>query len=56
MQGHPEFDLEFLKSRIEARKELLGESVYQAAINSLEQPTDAKTVGRWIADFLINEY
>ena len=52
MQGHPEFNHEYARALIEARRDLLGETCYQKAINSLSHPTDAPVLAEWIIRFL----
>ena len=51
LQGHPEFSKEFMRNRLKERKETLGDKTYQAALESLEQPTDSHVVGSWIYRF-----
>ena len=52
-QGHPEFRKAYSRSLIGYRRELLGEQVYNAGLNSLQKPTDEPLVGRWIRRFLL---
>ncbi len=52
MQGHPEFTPNFAKGRLDARVELIGKSVYDKAVESLTQQTNADQVGAWIRHFL----
>jgi GMP synthase-like glutamine amidotransferase len=49
-QFHPEFDPNYARALIEARRERLPEP--DAAIASLARPNDNQRVGRWIRNFL----
>lgn len=49
-QFHPEFEPEFAKALIEARRDRLPEP--DAAIASLDAPNDRARVGGWISEFL----
>jgi GMP synthase-like glutamine amidotransferase len=51
-QGHPEFDKEYARQLLDMRREILGESIYTAAIASLQQETDHHLAARWIIDFI----
>ena len=51
-QGHPEFDKEYARLLLDMRREILGESIYTAAISSLQQETDHDLAARWIIDFI----
>lgn len=51
LQGHPEFTKEFMRARLDDRKEILGVTTYQAALDSLEQPADSHILGSWIHKF-----
>lgn len=50
-QFHPEFEPEFAKALIEARRDKLPEP--DAAIASLDAPNDRERVGCWIREFLL---
>lgn len=51
-QGHPEFEAPFVRELIERRRgALFPEAEADAALASVDGPTDASLVGRWIADF-----
>ncbi len=52
LQGHPEFTPEFARGRLESRKDLIGKSVYDQAVQSLERPTASREIGNWIRRFL----
>lgn len=54
-QGHPEFRKDYSRSLIGYRREMLGEQVYNAGLNSLEKPTDEPLVSRWILRFLLGK-
>lgn len=51
-QGHAEFDKGYALALLNMRREILGESVYQTAVNSLQQGTDNSQVAHWILDFV----
>ena len=53
-QGHAEFDKGYALGLLNMRREILGESVYQAAVETLPQDTDNSQVARWILDFVAN--
>ncbi len=50
-QGHPEFDAEYLSRLLPRRQDKIGEPTYQQGMSTLEQPTDAERVGRWMLEF-----
>ncbi len=52
LQGHAEFDKGYALALLNMRREILGESVYQTAVHSLQQDTDHPLVARWIVDFI----
>ncbi len=52
IQGHPEFDKGYALGLLKMRREILGESVYQTAVDTLQQGTDTSQVARWILDFV----
>lgn len=53
IQGHPEFSKAFCKFRADHRRELIGEDVYQSALDSLaSKNTHAKGVMGWVRRFL----
>ena len=51
-QGHPEFVNGYARALLDLRREILGEPLYTAAINSLQQDTDHLQVARWILQFI----
>jgi GMP synthase-like glutamine amidotransferase len=51
-QGHPEFNVEYLKYIMGKRREIIGEEKYKQAFLSLEQPADHKLVAQWLVNFL----
>jgi GMP synthase-like glutamine amidotransferase len=53
-QGHAEFDKGYALGLLNMRREILGESVYQSAVDTLPQGTDNFEVARWILDFVAN--
>jgi GMP synthase-like glutamine amidotransferase len=53
-QGHAEFDKGYALGLLNMRREILGESVYQSAVDTLPQGTDSSQVARWILDFVAN--
>ncbi|MFT4815937.1 MAG: GMP synthase-like glutamine amidotransferase [Pseudohongiellaceae bacterium] len=53
-QGHAEFDKGYALGLLNMRREILGESVYRSAIDTLSQGTDNSQVARWILDFIAN--
>jgi GMP synthase-like glutamine amidotransferase len=52
MQGHPEFRAGYSKDLMNMRRELLGEAVYAAGIDSLQQDLHSDTIARWIVQFI----
>lgn len=53
LQGHPEFQREYSRDLMTMRREILGESVFDAGMTSLAKETDENRVGRWIVEFLL---
>jgi len=51
-QGHPEFLPGYSREIMELRRELIGESVYQAGMASLEGEPQGDRAARWIVNFL----
>jgi GMP synthase-like glutamine amidotransferase len=51
MQGHPEFSVEFAKSRLESRKEKVAPEVFQTALQSFGNPKDDSIIAQWIRNF-----
>ena len=54
LQGHPEFTKAYAEFLMHRRRPLLG-AAFEPGIRSLDQPTDASAIARWIAQFLGNE-
>jgi GMP synthase-like glutamine amidotransferase len=55
-QGHPEFDPDFAKALVEARRGLrYTDEQADAAIASLSEPNDRERVAEWIRGFLLGE-
>jgi len=52
IEGHPEFTRAYHQALIRSRAARIGAERAQAALASLDQPTDGPVVGRWIAEFL----
>ncbi|MFV2090246.1 MAG: amidotransferase [Pseudomonadales bacterium] len=52
LQGHPEFVKGYSQSLMEMRREILGESTFQAGMESLLGSVDGDLVGRWMINFL----
>jgi GMP synthase-like glutamine amidotransferase len=52
IQGHPELNTQYSEALMGVRRELLGEDVYQAGIESLTTPTDAQLFTRWMLAFV----
>ncbi|MGE0622956.1 MAG: amidotransferase [Pseudomonadales bacterium] len=55
LQGHPEFQRAYSRDLMTMRREILGESVFNAGMASLDKETDEDRVGRWIVDFLLQD-
>jgi GMP synthase-like glutamine amidotransferase len=51
-QGHPEFLPGYSREIMEYRRELIGEPIYQAGVESLRQEHQGERAARWIIDFL----
>ena len=52
IQGHPELTAEYSEALMGVRRQLLGEVVYQAGINSLQKSTDERLFARWMLAFI----
>ncbi len=53
IQGHPEFNKEYCRFRATARRELIGEDVYESTLQSLDnQETNANIILGWVRNFL----
>ena len=51
IEAHPEFPAAYARALIEDRRVRIGEQVAEDALASVDEPTDADTVGGWIARF-----
>ena len=51
IQGHPEFRKEYARELMAFRRDLLGEPVYQAGIESLAHTVEQEKMGRWLINF-----
>ena len=51
-QGHIEFEKNYAKDLLDMRKDILGETIYKTACNSLNKETDDLKVTGWILNFL----
>jgi len=51
-QGHPEFSKGYSRALMDMRRDMLGEPVYTAGVESLEKPAHPTVVGRWIVNFI----
>lgn len=52
IQPHPEFPAPYTRALLDRRRPVLGEACWARAVASLEEPVDARTVGRWFLRFL----
>ena len=55
VQGHPEFSKGYSEALMKQRRDLLGDAVYTAGLESLANATDENVLSRWILKF-INGY
>jgi GMP synthase (glutamine-hydrolysing) len=51
LQGHPEFSVDFAKSRLQSRKDKVASETYQKAMDSFENPQDDQVLVEWIRNF-----
>lgn len=51
IQGHPEFQIEYARALMTFRRDLLGDRVYNAGIDSLEREVEQEKMGRWLINF-----
>lgn len=51
-QGHPEYSEEYLKYLMNKRREILGKTIINKAMDSLKLPQDNQLVAQWIIDFI----
>lgn len=52
LQWHPEFIKGYFQELLNLRRELLGEDIFQAALDSLSLPIDNQKFARWALDFM----
>ena len=52
LQGHPEFLPGYCREIIEFRRDILGEDVYRAGLDSLQAAPDTERMAGWILNFL----
>lgn len=55
LQGHPEFNKDYVRFLIEKRADRIGESTARAAIDSLQYDPDRELLQSWLRDFLFNQ-
>ena len=53
-QGHPEFVPEYSRALLDIRQQHIGESTYRAAVDSLHEDHQGRTVGEWMLRFVAN--
>ena len=51
IQGHPEFRKDYARSLMTFRKDLLGDAVFGAGLDSLSCSTDEAVMGCWLVNF-----
>lgn len=56
VQGHPEFYKAYSSDLLNLRRDLLGEAVYTAGMQSLDVPTDELLFAQWVLNFLNAEH
>ena len=52
IQGHPELTTEYSRALMDVRRQLLGEKVYHAGIDSLQKTTDERLFTQWMLAFI----
>ncbi len=52
IQGHPELTTDYSQALMGVRRQLLGEEVYQAGIDSLQKNTDERLFTQWMLAFI----
>jgi GMP synthase-like glutamine amidotransferase len=52
LQAHPEFGAAYVRALLEDRVDRIGASETEAALATLQEPTDGRTTARWILAFL----
>jgi GMP synthase-like glutamine amidotransferase len=51
VQGHPEWVPELSRILMGKRREVIGDEVVDAALESLQEPPDSEAVVAWVAEF-----
>ena len=52
IQGHPEFDIDFIRALMKARTDIISDNVLEAGYDSLSNTPDNRLVMQWITHFL----
>lgn len=52
IQGHPEFTKAYSHELMKFRQQILGDSLFEQGVNSLELPVDDQLIAQWIINFL----
>jgi GMP synthase-like glutamine amidotransferase len=52
VEGHPEFPAAFERALLEIRRESIGAAEVDAALATVDQPTDHGTIAQWITQFV----
>jgi GMP synthase (glutamine-hydrolysing) len=52
VQAHPEFRATYIRALLDTRAERIGEDETDAARRSLDAPTDADRMGKWLLRFM----
>jgi GMP synthase-like glutamine amidotransferase len=52
IQAHPEFSKDYAETLMRYRQNLLGETVFQQGIRSLQSATDETAIARWMLTFM----
>jgi GMP synthase-like glutamine amidotransferase len=52
IEGHPEFPAAYVEALLRERRERIGGETVDKALARVNQPTDDRIAGRWIANFL----
>ncbi|MAE21279.1 MAG: hypothetical protein CMK92_02505 [Pseudomonas sp.] len=51
-QGHPEFTAEYFTRLLERRREDVGNTLLDQALESIHQPNDSERIARWMLEFI----
>jgi GMP synthase-like glutamine amidotransferase len=55
VQDHPEYDADYIRALVEARRPRMGDEITDAALATIDhEPVDNDVVGRWLTDFLLD--